>query len=241
MDLIPAIDLRHGRVVRLRRGDFDDATVFGNDPVAVAQRWVGEGATRLHLVDLDGAEVGRPAQIDLCAAVVAACAVPVQVAGGLRDEAGVAATLAAGADRVVMGTAFLADTGLAARLVACHGAERIVAALDVRDGAAVGEGWRRGAPGRRLEDALADLVGAGVETFAVTAIDRDGLLGGPDLDLYRRVRLAAPRAHLIASGGIAGVEDLRALAGIGCDAAILGRALYEGTLTLEAARRALDA
>jgi phosphoribosylformimino-5-aminoimidazole carboxamide ribotide isomerase len=239
MDLIPAIDLRGGRVVRLRRGALDDATVFGDDPIAVALRWVGEGATRLHVVDLDGAEVGRPVQADLVAAVVAAAGVPVEVAGGLRDEAGVAAALSAGADRVVLGTALIAEPEMATRLMARHGAERIVGAIDVRDGYAVGDAWRSGGAGRPLPEALAALLGAGVHALAVTAIDRDGLLEGPDLDLYRRVRAVAAGAHLIASGGIRSAEDLRALAEVGCDAAILGRALYEGRLSLADARRAV--
>jgi phosphoribosylformimino-5-aminoimidazole carboxamide ribonucleotide (ProFAR) isomerase len=114
-----------------------------------------------------------------------------------------------------------------------------VAALDVRGVEVVGEAWRPGAVGRPLFEVLSDLLAAGVQVFAVTAIERDGLLGGPDLDLYERTRAAAPGAHLIASGGIRGAEDLRALAGAGCDAAILGRALYEGQLTMADALRAV--
>jgi phosphoribosylformimino-5-aminoimidazole carboxamide ribotide isomerase len=239
VELIPAIDLRGGRVVRLRSGVFAEATIFGDDPVEMARRWVGEGATRLHVVDLDGAQQGRPVQAKLLAGIVAAAGVPVQVAGGLRDEVAVRDALTAGADRVVLGTALIADPAMAARLIARSGAERIVAALDVRGAEVVGEAWRPGAVGRPLFEVLSDLLAAGVQVFAVTAIERDGLLGGPDLDLYERTRAAAPGAHLIASGGIRGAEDLRALAGAGCDAAILGRALYEGQLTMADALRAV--
>lgn len=235
MELIPAIDLRGGRIVRLVAGDFTRETTYGDDPLRVARRWVGEGATRLHIVDLDGAREGRPVQADLVARVVAGAGVPCQVAGGLRDAAAVQAALAAGADRVVLGTALLRDPGLASRLVAGHGVERIVAGLDVRAGSVVGEAWRQGAAGRPALEVLGDLIAAGLRILAVTAIERDGLLGGPDLDLYRRFRSAAPEATLIASGGVTTIDDLHRLADAGCDGAILGRALYEGRLDLATA------
>lgn len=238
MELIPAIDLRGGRVVRLRQGDFARETSYGDDALQIARRWVGEGATRLHIVDLDGAREGRPVQAALVARLVAGAGVPCQVAGGLRDAAAVEAALAAGADRVVLGTALLRDPVFASRLVAGHGVERIVAGLDVRAGSFVGEAWRQGAPGRPALEALGDLVAAGLRILAITAIERDGLLGGPDLDLYRSSRAAAPEATLIASGGVTTIDDLRRLTDAGCDGAILGRALYEGRLDLAKALEA---
>ena len=237
MELIPAIDLQGGRVVRLRQGDFAAASDFGDDPLAWARRWAAEGARLLHLVDLDGARVGRPTQADLLGRIARLSGVRSQVAGGLRDEAAVAAMLAAGAQRVVLGTALLASPELAARLVARHGAARIVAALDVRDGMAVGEGWREGALGRPAGSALAELGAAGIDTFVVTAIARDGLLRGPDLALLRTLREAAPDVAIIASGGISSLDDVRALAREGFAGAILGRSLYEGRIDL---REVLD-
>jgi phosphoribosylformimino-5-aminoimidazole carboxamide ribotide isomerase len=147
VELIPAIDLRGGRVVRLIEGDFGRETTYDTDPLVAVRRWVGEGARRLHVVDLDGARAGRQVQAGLIGRVVteaSASGVPCQVAGGLRDGAAPASALSAGADRVVLGTALLNDSDLAARLVAAHGASRIVAAVDVRDGQAVGEAWRAG-------------------------------------------------------------------------------------------------
>lgn len=238
-EVLPAIDLRGGRVVRLLRGDFGRETVYGNDPVAVARAFVDEGARWLHVVDLDGARDPAHRQVEAVTAIVVAVGemAHVEVAGGLRDESAVAAVLAAGAARAVVGTAALADPAFAARLVARHGAERIAAALDVRDGLAVGHGWARGARGPTVENALARLAAAGVATFEVTAIDRDGTLDGPDLELLARL-VARRRGAIIASGGIAAAADLAAVRRAGCTGAIVGRALYDGRLTLADAARA---
>jgi phosphoribosylformimino-5-aminoimidazole carboxamide ribotide isomerase len=241
MELIPAIDMTDGQVVQLAEGDFDRAKRYGNDPIAVARRWVDAGARRLHLVDLDGARAGSPVQLATLATIMQAIPdVACQVAGGLRDEAAVQAGLSAGAARLVLGTALLRDPTLGGRLVAAHGNDRIVAALDVRDGHAVGDAWRTGAAGTPILEALAAIQRQGIRIFAVTAIARDGLLQGPDLDLLRRVRAAAPDIELIASGGIATIDDLHRLADLGADAAILGSAIYEGRIDLEEAIAALS-
>jgi phosphoribosylformimino-5-aminoimidazole carboxamide ribotide isomerase len=239
-ELIPAIDLRGGRVVRLRQGDFARETVYDDDPVAVARRFVGEGAGWLHVVDLDGARAGAVQQGDAIAAIVAgvgeraAC----EVAGGLRDDRAVEAAFDAGATRVVVGTAALRDPSFAGRLVDRHGPARVVVALDVRDGRAVGEAWRDDGGGVEVDDACRRLADEGVETFEVTAIDRDGVLEGPDVDLLGRlVRLG--RGRLIASAGISSVADLRAVRDLGCAGAIVGRALYEGRLSVGDAIEAL--
>ncbi len=235
-DLLPAIDLRGGRVVRLKRGDFDQETAFSDDPVAVAIGFVDAGAGWLHVVDLDGARTGVPAHTDSIQEIVRAVGsrARVEVAGGLRDEATVARVLDTGAARAVVGTSALRDPAFAGRLVATHGPERIAVALDIRGGLALGEGWRVGAEGIRAEDALAALAGEGVATFEATAIDRDGLLLGPDLDLLRRL-VDLDRGSIIASGGVASLDDIRAVRDIGCGGAIIGRALYEGRLDLAAA------
>ncbi len=235
-DLIPALDLRGGRVVRLRRGDFRDETVFSDDPVAAGRAFASAGARWIHVVDLDGARDTAKRQAALIAEILdgvgegAAC----EVAGGLRDRTTVASTLAAGAARVVIGTAALATPGFAADLVTTFGARRVVVALDVRDGQAVGEGWRDGAPGVPVELALARLSDAGVTTFEVTAIARDGTMAGPDLELLTRL-VGSGRGGVIASGGIRSIEDLLAVRSIGCTGAIVGRALYDGSLDLATA------
>ena len=235
-DILPAIDLRAGRVVRLRQGDFERETAFSEDPVAVARSFAEAGARWLHVVDLDGARSGEPAHERVIHDVVRAVGgeLAVEVAGGLRTEASVASALALGAARAVVGTAALRDPAFAGRLVATHGADRIAVALDVRDGMALGEGWRADAPGVRAEDALAALAAEGVATFEATAIDRDGLLGGPDLELLRRL-VALDQGRVIASGGVATIDDVLAARAMGCAGAIVGRALYEGSFDLAAA------
>jgi phosphoribosylformimino-5-aminoimidazole carboxamide ribotide isomerase len=230
--VIPAIDLRAGRVVRLREGDFARATAYGADPVAVARGFAAAGARWIHVVDLDGAK-GEIPQTDAVERIVRAAGrgVACQVGGGLRSAEAVAATLRAGAARVVLGTAILRDPGLARDLIVAHGPDAIVAALDVRDDIAVGDGWVAGATGRDVDAALTALSDAGVVRFAVTSIARDGALGGPDLDLLGRL-VAAGRGAIVASGGISSVADLEAVRDIGCEAAIVGRAIYEGVLDL---------
>ena len=231
--LIPAIDLRDGQVVRLRQGDFGQETVYHLDPAEVAASFVEAGARRLHVVDLDGARTGTRTNSGAVAAVVAGVGdrAEVEVAGGIRDEATAAAVLALGASRVVIGTGVLVDPSLAARLVAAHGADRVVAAIDVRDGVAVGHGWVARTVGSDVASTVLRLADNGIEGFEVTAIDRDGLLQGPDLDLYERL-IALRVGSIIASGGIAAIVDLMTLRDSGCSGAIVGRALYEGRVDL---------
>jgi phosphoribosylformimino-5-aminoimidazole carboxamide ribotide isomerase len=239
-DLLPAIDLRAGRVVRLRQGDFTRETAYSDDPVAVARGFVDGGARWLHVVDLDGARSGVPAHGDVVRAIIAAVGdrAAVEVAGGLRDETAVDAILDAGAGRVVVGTAALRDPAFAGRLVERHGAKRVVAAVDVRDDQAVGEGWAVDAAGHDAETAMRRLADAGIGTFEVTAVARDGLGTGPDLDLYRRL-VALDLGAIVASAGITSLDDLAAVRTIGCCGAIVGRALYDGSLELGAAIRSL--
>jgi phosphoribosylformimino-5-aminoimidazole carboxamide ribotide isomerase len=233
-ELLPAIDLQGGRVVRLLRGDFGAVTTYGEDGAAVADAFVRSGARWLHVVDLDGARDPRARQTDLVAAIVARVGerARVEVAGGLRDEDAVEACLRAGAARVVVGTAALRDPAFAGRLVGRFGAGRIAVALDVRQGLAVGHGWVPGAQGVAVADALERLADEGVRTFEVTAIDRDGTLDGPDLAMLGGL-VRRGRGDLIASAGVASATDIAAVRALGCAGAIVGRALYEGRVTLE--------
>jgi phosphoribosylformimino-5-aminoimidazole carboxamide ribotide isomerase len=239
-EILPAIDLRGGHVVRLERGDFARETAFGDDPVDQARAFAAAGARWLHVVDLEGARDGRRRQADLVAAIVdAAGEMRVQVAGGLRDPAAIAGALATGASRAVLGTVAITRPDVVRAAVEEHGPARIAVALDVRDGRAVGGGWVEGAPTIDLAAALDDLATAGVETVIVTAIERDGLLSGPDLALLARVVGATPAA-VIASAGVTTLDDLRAVRAAGCAGAIVGRALYDGRLDLASVIRAMD-
>jgi phosphoribosylformimino-5-aminoimidazole carboxamide ribotide isomerase len=232
-EILAAIDLRGGRVVRLEQGDFDRETVFSDDPVAVARHFVDEGARWLHVVDLDGARSGAPAHLATVRAVIDGvgdrCAV--EVAGGLRDAAAVDTMLAVGAARVVLGTVALDDPALVAGLIERHGAIRVAVAVDVRDGRAIGRGWSAEETGVDAPTAIERLAAVGVSTFEVTAIERDGLLGGPDLELYERSVGVGPAA-IIASAGISSVADIAGVRRVGCAGAIVGRALYDGRLSL---------
>jgi phosphoribosylformimino-5-aminoimidazole carboxamide ribotide isomerase len=235
-DILPAIDLLGAKVVRLREGEFDRATSYSNDPVATAGHLADEGATWLHVVDLDGARRGTAVQARTIAAIITSVGdrLKVQVAGGLRSEDAVRTALEVGARRVVVGTAALADPDFGTRLVDRFGADSIVVAIDVRDGQAVGESWRPRANGIPAEDAVRALADAGVTRFAVTAIERDGLLAGPDLALLERI-ISLERGGVIASGGISSISDLEATRDIGCEGAIVGRALYERRISLREA------
>lgn len=233
-EILPAIDLRGGRVVRLRQGDFKHETAYSDDPVEVARQFAAAGTRWIHLVDLDGAREGRPVQGRLIGEILAAVgdSIRVEVAGGLRTAGSVAQVIAVGAARAVVGTAALLDPAFAGLLVETHGAGRIAVAIDVRAGKAVGQGWSTGAAGIDASEAIERLADRGVTTFEVTAIERDGLLGGPDMGLYERL-VQLGRGDLVASGGISGLDDLRRLRALGCTGAIIGRALYEQQLTLE--------
>jgi phosphoribosylformimino-5-aminoimidazole carboxamide ribotide isomerase len=238
MQVIPAIDLRAGRVVRLRQGDFANQQAYGDDSLEVARRWVAQGAERLHLVDLDGASAGQPAQLAWLGPILSGAGVPCQVGGGLRELEAARLTLAAGADRVILGTALLGGADVARPFIRALGASAVIAAIDVRDGLAVGQAWRPGGPTVPYESALEGLWAGGVRRFAITAIDRDGMLDGPDLALLADARRRLPEARILAAGGVASLGDLAALASLGLEGAIVGRALYEGRFSLPDAARA---
>jgi len=241
-EVLATVDLLGGRVVRLRQGDFDDETVYGDDPLAVAVGLVAQGAVWLHVVDLDGARAGEPRQGSVVEAIVRATAgrAHVEVGGGVRDRGAAEGLFRLGAGRVVLGTAALRDPAMVGALVSAYGTGRVAVALDVRDGKVQAEGWREGSSAT-MEDALARLLDFGARIFEVTAIDRDGTMAGPDLELLgSAVAIAARRgATVIAGGGIRGIDDLSTTRSIGCAGAIVGRAIYDGALDLGSALRTL--
>ena len=216
--VIPAVDVLGDEAVRLRRGAYDDVVERADDPAALAERWCDLGAPRIHLVDLDGARSGR-ARPGLVERVAAACApVPLQASGGVRSPADAHALLAAGADRVIVGTAAWPDP---APWVAELG-DALAVAIDVRDGRLQTSGWTRD-EGVGVSEALERAQAAGVRRVLVTAIDRDGTLAGPDLELVEQA--AGTGLAVLAAGGIRSPEDVAALAAAGAEAAVVGRAL----------------
>lgn len=227
MIVIPAIDLRGGRAVRLLRGDPGAETSYSQDPVSVAERFQTEGARRLHVVDLDAA-LDQGDNREVITAICHAVAIPVQVGGGLRSLEAIGQVLEAGASRAILGTAAAADPAFVERAVEEH-AEHIVVGVDVRAGRVMVRGWTQEGP--LLEDAVPALEEAGAPRFLVTAIARDGTLEGPDLRLYERV-MGISDVPVIASGGVRDADDIWALRDLGCEAAVTGKALYEKTLKL---------
>lgn len=225
-ELIPAIDVLDGKVVRLERGRYDAVTVYGNDPVAFALEFVAAGAPIVHVVDLEGARSGT-ADRELRRRLGAA-AVPFQTGGGLRSTADVAAAIGDGATRAVVGTAAVWDEALVEEMVAAVGPGRLVAAVDVAAGRARGAGWLD--EGRPVADVVAGLLANGVERALVTAISRDGMLSGPDLELLETV--AGSGLAVIASGGVGSLGDIAAVRAAGLAGAIVGRAIYEGRFTI---------
>jgi len=236
MEIVPAIDIRGGRCVRLYQGDFGRETVFADDPVEVARRWQDEGAPRLHVVDLDGAREGWPMNADLVRRIVAAARVPVQVGGGLRDMAAIQRYLDTGVDRAVLGTAAVKDRALLAEALAEHG-EKIVVAVDARVGVVAVEGWQEETQvaATELVSELADL---GVGRFIYTDALRDGTLLGPNFAAIESL-VARVSASINYAGGVSSIDDLVRLASLGLEGAIVGKALYTRDVVLREALEVL--
>ena len=236
MEIIPAIDLRGGNCVRLYQGDYAQETVFSDDPRAVAERWQDEGGQRLHIVDLDGAHSGNPANLAAITAITRALAIPVQVGGGIRSVDTAAALFDAGAARVVIGTAAVADPELVAELCRRFGSEQVVVALDARDGMVAIRGWTETAAvtATELAGRMAQL---GVVRLLYTDISRDGTLEEPN---YAATAALVQDSGLkvLSAGGVAAAAHIARLAPTGAEAAIIGRALYTGDITIAAARAA---
>ncbi|HEU5170278.1 MAG TPA: 1-(5-phosphoribosyl)-5-[(5-phosphoribosylamino)methylideneamino]imidazole-4-carboxamide isomerase [Gemmatimonadales bacterium] len=233
MDVLPAIDLRAGNVVRLSQGEASRETVYAGDPVAVAERFTDEGARWLHLVDLDRA-FGTGDNTDAVRRVVAAVGgrVQVQLGGGLRSLARIDDALAVGAARVVLGTAAAQDPELVRRAVERAGSDRIAVGIDARDGLVAVRGWTE-TTAERAESLAARVIAGGAHMLVYTDIARDGMLAGPDL--AGAAALQALGAAVILSGGVSSLDDLRAAAAAGLAGAIVGRAVYEGRLSVREA------
>lgn len=233
MEVIPAIDLRGGRCVRLYQGDFGRETVYSEDPLAVARQWQEQGASRLHLVDLDGAAQGNPVNLDIIAAIVAQSEIPVQVGGGVRSYSTAEKLLSIGVERVVIGTAAVKNPDLVRQLCQGGGSPRVVVAVDARDGLVAVQGWleKTSVTAVELGQRMAEL---GVERLLYTDISRDGTLSEPNFSANAQL-VESTGLAILASGGVASLEHITELAKIGAEGVIVGRALYTGDLELPAA------
>jgi len=238
--LYPAIDIRGGQAVRLLQGDYERETAYDADPVDAAQRWAGEGARFLHVVDLDGAKAGQPQNLDAIRRIVAAVDCEIQVGGGLRDMVALDAVLKTGVERAVIGTAALRDPDFLSRALAEYG-DRVVASVDAREGKVSVHGWTETSD-IDVAGAVAGLSKLGVARFLCTAIEVDGTMEGPALDELNRIAVATD-AQVIASGGVGTLAHLELLAGAAApniEGAIVGRALYERKFTVSEAIAALS-
>jgi phosphoribosylformimino-5-aminoimidazole carboxamide ribotide isomerase len=241
VNLYPAIDILHGKAVRLVKGDFGASKVYDEDPLEAARTWVQAGARFLHVVDLDGARAGFPSNLDHLARIAGELGVPVQFGGGLRSLIAIEGALDAGAERVILGTAAFTDPQLLGQALAqCPG--RVLVSVDVRGGRVATEGWTETIDGD-TEDVIARLWDRGVSEIVYTNVDRDGMLGGPDLEEVRRIARAV-HGPMIYSGGIGSLADLEGLTGLGEESltgVIVGKALYEQRFTVEQAQAVLEA
>ena len=235
MEIIPAIDVKEGKCVRLRQGREDSGTVYAADPVGVALRWTEEGARRLHVVNLDGAFGRESKAIDILTKIASLTKVKIQFGGGLRSREAIVGAFEAGASSVVLGTAAFEDRGLLAETLRNYGPEKVIVAIDALNGNVATRGWKE-LTGRDVHEAARDLRAAGIREILCTDIGRDGMMNGPDL--VTLAALAKSGLSVIASGGISSTDDVSALLGPGFDhitGAIIGKALYEGKIVLRSA------
>lgn len=241
MLIYPAVDIKEGRSVRLKKGDFNQEKVYFDDPIDAAQKWVSEGAKILHVVDLDGAREGRLINIEPIKRIVG-LGVDIQLGGGLRSISILKTAFDIGVKRAVIGTALIKDRSLAKQACEQFGAEHIVAGVDLKEGLVSIEGWQEGAS-VGYETLLKQLLNLGIKNLIVTDIGRDGMEAGPNFRLMEKIALLASdfgfptNFNVIASGGVSSLEDIKKLAGIGVDGVIIGTALYEGRFTLKEAIR----
>ena len=239
MLLIPAIDVKNGQCVRLRQGKMDDVTVFSPDPVAVAKRWADEGAQRLHVVDLDGAIKGQPINIKIVEKIVGAVKVPVQVGGGIRDEDTVQRLLNAGVQYIIVGTKAVSAPHFLHDLCIEY-PRHIIVSIDAKDGRVALNGWAK-VTGHDAIETAQHCERDGAEAIVYTDIAKDGMMNGFNVEATRNLAKSV-KTPVFASGGISSVKDLEALKEIESDGVVgcvIGRALYEGSLTLKDAMKAL--
>lgn len=239
MVILPAIDLKDGKCVRLRQGRADEVTVYGDDPAAQARDWREQGGEELHVVDLDGAFAGEPRHAEVIARIIEAFGGPVEVGGGLRDADSLRAVIEAGATRAIIGSAALDDPAFLSEALELYG-DKIAVGIDARDGFVQTKGWVETTQVRATELAAA-VAKAGVKTIIYTDTATDGMLGGPNLVQLAAICDAAPTCSITASGGVSSpfdIENLKALECPNLRAAIVGKALYDGRTTLREIKRA---
>ncbi len=235
MKIIPAIDIMDKRVVRLLRGEFDKEKIYSENPVLIAKKWQDEGATLIHLVDLDGARLGKPVNLDVVRSLAKSVSIDIELGGGLRTENDIEAALEAGAHYVVIGTSAVLDKIFCENLIQKY-KDKVIFAADIKEGKVAVKGWKE-VSGEDPIEYLKGLRELGAKRVIYTDISRDGMMSGPNLDALRNV-LTATSFKVIASGGISSVEDIKKLKELepaGLEGVIVGKALYENKISLKEA------
>jgi len=233
VDIIPAVDVKDGKCVRLYQGDYDKETVFSTDPVSVAAGWQDMGAERIHIVDLDGASSGSQLNFQVIQRIISSLTIPVQVGGGIRTESNVATMMDIGVDRVVLGTIAVENKELVRSILNRFGEESVVVGIDVRDDLVSIKGWKESTIVSSF-DLIDDMYGIGVRRFVYTDISRDGTLFEPNFESIEQI-LNRSDANIIASGGVSSLSHIEQLARLGVEGVIIGKALYTGDINLHEA------
>jgi phosphoribosylformimino-5-aminoimidazole carboxamide ribotide isomerase len=236
IEIIPAVDIRGGRCVRLYQGDYAQETVFSEDPIGMALKWQSAGAPRLHVVDLDGAATGELQNLEIITELAASALIPIQVGGGIRDFGTIRKLLKCGVDRVILGTGAVEEPALV-REACLNFGESVIVGVDARDGLLAIRGWRQDT-GIKAPDFIDAMVKLGVKRFIYTDIDRDGTLTEPNFEAIFDL-VSSFKVPIIASGGISSLNHLKMLKKLDVEGAILGKALYSGTINLKRVLSAL--
>ena len=234
MRILPAIDLMGGKCVRLKQGQFDEASFYSDEPIEVAKRFKAAGARYLHMVDLDGAREGSVQQAEIVQKIVEGSGLEVQVGGGLRTLEQAKAWLDAGVERIVMGSLAVKDPVGAGKIIDAVGPAKVTLAIDVRGTRVAISGWKEVSE-KNVYEVVETYAGLGITHLLCTDIERDGMMQGPNVELYRDLQKRFPSVEIQASGGIGSLDDLRALMAFDCRAVVIGKALYEGRFRLEEA------
>ena len=232
MLIIPAIDIRGGKCVRLFQGDYRKETVYGEDPAEQALRWEKEGAHIIHLVDLDGAKEGHPVNLEAVRKICSSVRIPCELGGGIRTIEDARKAFDAGVYRIILGTVACENPKLAKEFVSAFSAEHVVVGVDARAGNVAVNGWKE-MSSESAESLFDRFSPAGLKTAVITEISRDGMLDGPDVDLYSRLAGKYPGLQIVASGGVGSMDDVERLDMAGIPAVIVGKAIYEGRISLD--------
>ena len=233
MDIIPAIDIKDGKCVRLYQGDYDKETIFSTDPVSVAVDWQEMGAERIHIVDLDGAASGNQRNFQVIKMMISCLAIPVQVGGGIRTESNVVTMMDIGVDRVILGTMAVENKEIVQSIVDRFGVESVIVGIDVRDDLVSIKGWKK-STFVSSSDLMDEMYRIGVRRFVYTDISRDGTLMEPNFQSIEQI-VSRSDANIIASGGVSSLGHIKQLAGLGVEGVIIGKALYTGDINLHEA------